>query len=96
MKINNTEYTTPVLNFSNVCKLESWGIAADNMGARPLGLLAGFVALAIGGKTLEDGEAAIDAHIAGGGKLDDITAALNDAINNSGFFKATAGEIAEP
>lgn len=95
MKINNTEYTTPVLNFSNVCKLESWGIAADNMGARPLGLLAGFVALAIGGKTLEDGEAAIDAHIAGGGKLDDITATLNEAIESSGFFKAVAGETAK-
>ena len=96
MTINGNEYTTPELTFSNVCKLESWGIQADNMGARPLGLLAGFVSLAIGGKTLEDGEAAIDAHIAGGGKLDDITAAMNDAINNSGFFKATAGEIAEP
>ena len=95
MKINNTEYTTPVLNFSNVCKLESWGIAADNMGARPLGLLAGFVALAIGGKTLEDGEAAIDAHIAGGGKLDDITAAMNEALNSSGFFKALAAQTAK-
>ena len=95
MKINNTEYTTPVLNFSNVCKLESWGIATDNMGSRPLGLLAGFVALAIGGKSLEDGEAAIDAHIAGGGKLDDITAALNAAISESGFFKAAAGQTAK-
>ena len=95
MKINNTEYTTPVLNFSSVCKLESWGIAADNMGARPLGLLAGFVSLAIGGKTLEDGEAAIDAHIAGGGKLDDITAAMNEALNSSGFFKALAAQTAK-
>ena len=95
MKINNTEYTVPTLSFSNVCKLESWGIAVDNMGARPLGLLAGFVALAIGGKTLEDGEAAIDAHIAGGGKLDDITAALNAAISESGFFKATAEQTAK-
>ena len=95
MKINNIEYTTPVLNFSNVCKLESWGIATDNMGDRPLGLLAGFVALAIGGKTLEDGEAAIDAHLAGGGKLNDITTTLNEAIESSGFFKAVAGETAK-
>lgn len=95
MTINGNEYTTPELTFSNVCKLESWGIQADNMGARPLGLLAGFVSLAIGGKTLEDGEAAIDAHIAGGGKLDDITAAMNEALNSSGFFKALAGETAK-
>ena len=95
MKINGTEYTVPTLNFSNVCKLESWGIVADNMGARPLGLLAGFVSLAIGGKTLEDGENAIDAHLASGGKLDDITAALNDAINSSGFFKAAGEQTAK-
>ena len=95
MTINGNEYTTPELTFSNVCKLESWGIQADNMGARPLGLLAGFVSLAIGGKTLEDGEAAIDAHIAGGGKLDDITADLNEAISKSGFFKALAEQAAK-
>lgn len=95
MQINNTEHPTPVLNFSNVCKLESWGIAVDNMGARPLGLLAGFVALAIGGKTLEEGEAAVDAHLESGGDLSDITAALNDAIETSGFFKATAGQTAK-
>ena len=88
MKINNTEYTVPTLNFSNVCKLEQWGIDMASMAAKPLTLLAGFVALAIGGKTLEDGEAAIDAHLASGGKLDDITAALNESIESSGFFKA--------
>ena len=95
MKINGTEYTVPTLNFSNVCKLESWGIAADNMGARPLGLLAGFVSLAIGGKSLEDGEAAVDAHLASGGKVDDIVADLNAAIESSGFFKATAEQTAK-
>lgn len=95
MKINGTEYTVPTLNFSNVCKLESWGIAADNMGARPLGLLAGFVSLAIGGKSLEDGEAAVDAHLASGGNLDDITAAMNEALNSSGFFKALAAQTAK-
>ena len=95
MKINNTEYTVPTLNFSNVCKLEQWGIDMASMAAKPLTLLAGFVALAIGGKTLEDGEAAIDAHIAGGGKLDDITADLNEAISKSGFFKALAEQAAK-
>lgn len=95
MKINGVEYNVPDLNFSNVCKLESWGIQADSMGARPLGLLAGFVSLAIGGKTLEDGEAAIDAHLAGGGRLNDITATLNETIESSGFFKAVAEETAK-
>ena len=95
MKVNNTEYTVPTLNFSNVCKLEQWGIDMASMAAKPLTLLAGFVSLAIGGKSLEDGEAAIDAHLASGGKLDDITAALNDAINSSGFFKAAGEQTAK-
>ena len=95
MKINNTEYTTPTLNFSNTCKLEQWGIDMASMASKPLTLLAGFVALTVGGKSLEDGEAAVDAHLASGGKLDDITTALNEAIESSGFFKATAEQTAK-
>lgn len=95
MKINGTEYAAPTFTFSDVCQLEEWGIDSINMGAKPLSLLAGFVSLAVGGKTLEDGEAAIDAHIAGGGKLDDITADLNEAISKSGFFKALAEQAAK-
>lgn len=92
MTISGKEYEIPKMNFSNVCRLEQWGIAMDNMAARPLSLMAGFVSLAIGGKTLPDGEAAIDAHLAAGGALDDIANALNDAINNSDFFKNQTGE----
>ncbi len=95
MTINGNEYTAPTFTFSDVCQLEEWGIDTTSMAARPLALLAGFVALAVGGKSLKDGEAAIDVHLAGGGKLDDITAAMIDAIANSGFFKATAGETAK-
>ena len=95
MKINGIEHTTPTLKFSNTCKLEQWGIDMASMASKPLTLLAGFVSLAIGGKSLEDGEAAIDAHIAGGGKLDDIAADLNAAIESSGFFKAAGEQTAK-
>ena len=89
MKINNTEYTTPVLNFSNMAVLESWGLSLDKMANRPLGFLAGFVALAVGG-TPEDGAKAIDDHIKSGGTLDDLTAELNRSIELSGFFNKRA------
>lgn len=96
MKINNIEYPTPAFTFSDVCQLEEWGIDTTSMDARPLTLLAGFVALAVGGKSLKDGKAAIDAHIAAGGKLDDLTKTLNESIAASGFFKAAAaGETAK-
>lgn len=95
MTINGNEYTAPTFTFSDVCQLEEWGIDTTSMAARPLALLAGFVALAVGGKSLKDGKAAIDAHIAAGGKLDDLTKILNESIAASGFFKATAGETAK-
>ena len=95
MKINGTDYTAPALNVGNVCQLEEWGLQVDNLASRPLGFLAGYVALAIGGKTLEEGEAAIDAHLASGGKLDDITAALNTAISTSGLFNTPAESTAK-
>lgn len=93
MIINNTEYTAPTLNFGDMCKLEQWGLQIGDLSSRPLGFLAGFVGLAIGGD-LDAGQAAIDAHLENGGSLDDLTDSLNKAVEASGFFKATAGEKA--
>ena len=95
MKINNTEFPTPAFTFSDVCQLEEWGIDSINMGAKPLSLLAGFVSLAVGGKTLEDGKKVIDAHLASGGKLNDLTKEMNNAVKSSGFFKAAEEEAAK-
>lgn len=89
MKINNTEYTVPTLNFSNVCKLESWGFSLDKMADRPLGFLSGYIALAMN-STPEDAAKEIDAHIAGGGSLDELAEELNRSIEESDFFKAPA------
>jgi len=91
MTINHKEYTAPALTFGNMCKLEQWGLAIGDLSSRPLGFLAGFVGLAIGGD-LAAGQAAIDAHLENSGSLDDLTEALNKAVDESGFFKATAGE----
>ncbi len=86
MKINGTEYTTPALTFANLCKLEDWGLTVNDMAKRPLGFLAAFVALAVGGD-LEDGKSAIEKHIEGGGTIDAISDELSQAVDNSGFFK---------
>lgn len=86
MKINGTEYTTPVLTFANLCKLEDWGLTVSDMSKRPLGFLAAFVAIAVGGD-LEDGKSAIEKHIEGGGTIVAISDELSQAVDNSGFFK---------
>ena len=93
MKINEKEYSTPTLDFESMTKLEGWGITIDKMADRPLGFLAGFVALAVGG-SVEEGAKAIDDHIKGGGSLDDLVVELNKSIEASGFFnnKVKGGE----
>lgn len=95
MKINGKQYDAPALNFGAMCTLEKWGLQIGDLSSRPLGFLAGFVALAIGGD-LTAGQAAIDAHLENGGNLEEISDALNKAVDESGFFKATAGESKTP
>ena len=89
MTINGKEYTRPALNFKNMTQLENWGFSLDKMADRPLGFLAGYIALAMN-STLGDAAKEIDAHIAGGGSLDELTAELNRSIEESNFFKAPA------
>lgn len=91
MKINGKDYDAPVLNFGAMCELERWGLQIGDLSSRPLGFLAGYVGLAIGGD-LAAGESAIDEHLKGGGNLEEISDVLNKAVDESGFFKATAGE----
>lgn len=91
MTINGKQYNTPRLDFGAMCKLEQWGLQIGDLSSRPLGFLAGFVALAIGGD-LEAGKNAIDEHLRGGGNLEEISVALNQAIEVSGFFKEAAEE----
>lgn len=86
MKINRKEYRTPKLNCTNLATMEGWGIDVGKLTDRPLGLLCGFVALAIGG-TLEDGARAIDDHIEGGGSMDDLVSELNRAIEKSSLTR---------
>lgn len=87
MKINGKFYKTPALNCANLATLEGWGIKVEALTDRPLGLLCGFVALAIGG-TLESGARAIDDHIEGGGSMDDLILELTHAIKRSNLAKA--------
>ena len=86
MKINRKEYRTPKLNCTNLATMEGWGIDVGKLTDRPLGLLCGFVALAIGGN-LVDGARAIDDHIEGGGSMDDLVSELNRAIEKSSLTR---------
>lgn len=85
MKVNGQEYENPVLNFKALCELEKDGINLNDVKTRPLGFLAGFVGLAVGGG-MAAGQEAIEQHLTNGGTLDDFTDALDQAVEASGFF----------
>lgn len=92
MKINGKTYETPTLNFSALCAMEKQGLPIDDMSTRPLAFLCAFAALAMG-TSLEEAQQELDAHMASGGSLDEISNALNAAVEASGFFKGAAATI---
>lgn len=92
MKINGREYEAPKMNFATLCKLEESGVAIDDIGNRPLTLLCAFVALAMG-SAISNAQDELDAHMAAGGSLDEISSALDQAVRESGFFRSEAARL---
>ena len=91
MTINGKTYANKPLTFSAMRKLEKDGLSITTMSTRPLDFLCGYVGLCM--DTDADSAAAeLDAHLAGGGNLDEIGEALNTAIEVSGFFKVFTPE----
>lgn len=85
MKINDREYTIPELNFNAMCELEDLGASFSEMDKKALSTVRAFLALAMGGDAEKAGKE-IEAHIASGGKFDDIMQDINRAVEESGFF----------
>lgn len=86
MTINNKTYKFPELTFDEMCKLEDMGVSLTDLEQKPMTMIRGFLALAIGdmgsvGKELEE-------HIAGGGDFEEILDEITKAVSDSGFFRA--------
>lgn len=91
--INSVEYKAAPFDFNLVCDLEDMGISLEDAGQKPMSMVRAYFGLcakknrAAAGKELE-------AHIAAGGKLDDISDAMSDEMEKSDFFRSLS-ETAE-
>lgn len=90
MKINGKDFTLPKMNFSMLCALEELGVNLGDAGAKPLSFIAACFAAGMGTDILT-AKSEIDAHIAQGGDLSEISNEISKEIEGSGFFKAPGG-----
>lgn len=88
MTVNGKIYQFPELTFDTMCKLEDMGIAIIELEQKPMTLIRGFLALAMG--SIETVNQELEAHITSGGNLDEILQEITKAVNDSGFFHALA------
>ena len=88
MLINGKNYIMPELNFNTMCRLEEMGVALSDMDQKVLSTVRGFLALAIGGDLEKSGQE-LEAHLSKGGSLDQMLREINQAVENSGFFRAS-------
>lgn len=92
--VANKQYKAAPMTFGNVCKLERMGAPITEMNDRPLTVACAYVALCMN-KSIDAAAEAIEAHIVGGGTLNDIMEVFKEELEQSGFFKALREKSAE-
>lgn len=84
--VNGTEYKAKPFDFNLVCDLEDMGISLEEAGRKPMSMVRAYFGMCMGkGKEVAGKE--LEAHIIGGGKLDDIMTAMSDEMEKSDFFR---------
>lgn len=89
MIINGKTYAMPELDFNAMCMLEEMGLSLTDMDKKVLTTVRGFLALAMGGDYKEAGKE-LETHMADGGSLDQLLQEINQAVEESGFFRSLA------
>lgn len=85
-KVNGTEYKAKPFDFNLVCDLEDMGISLEEAGRKPMSMVRAYFGMCMG-KGKEAAGKELEAHIIGGGKLDDIMTAMSDEMEKSDFFR---------
>lgn len=85
--LNGVTYTAKPFDFDLVCDLEDMGVSIQKIQKMPMSLIRGYVALCADVEP-KIASSWIQAHLVGGGKLDDITAAMAKEMNESDFFRS--------
>ncbi|MDR0287862.1 MAG: hypothetical protein LBI03_09215 [Clostridiales bacterium] len=86
MTVNGKAYKFPELTFNSMCELEDMGISLTDLEQKPMTVIRGFLALAMG--DIETVGKELESHIANGGNFEEILSEITKAVQNSGFFRA--------
>lgn len=84
--INEKAYNAKPFDFNLVCDLEDMGISLQEMGKKRMSVIRAYFALCAG-MSNEDAGLEIEKHIIAGGSLEDLSAAMNDEMEKSDFFR---------
>ena len=85
--INGKRYNAKPFDFNTVCDLEDSGVALTEMKKKPMSMARAYFALCLDGDDKKAGEE-IQAHVIGGGNLEEIYTVMGEEMNDSDFFQA--------
>lgn len=92
--LNGTEYKALEFDFNLICDLEDMGITMESMQSKAMNFIRSYISLCIG-KGREYAGQEINAHIIGGGSLDEIMGVIGDVMGESDFFRALSKDEEE-
>ena len=87
MTINGKEYKAPELTYLAIRKLSRMGVEISQLQGDPFAMLDGYTALAMGTDDIYKAQEELSAHFDNGGDLQELTAIVNAAVEESGFFR---------
>ncbi len=96
IRINSKNYVVPQLGFKHMTKMEDMGFSVPDLFQKQkiFSIATAFVGV-VADCGRDDAENLIEQHIFGGGKIEDIYKAFNEAVEQSGFFKKLLGQEEE-
>lgn len=88
IKINSKNYVVPQLGFKHMTQMEDMGFSVPNLFQKQkvFSIATAFVGV-VAECERDEAENLIEQHILGGGKIEEIYKAFNEAVEQSGFFK---------
>jgi len=92
--INDKQYTAKPFDFNLVCDLEDAGVQLSEISSKPMSAVRAYFTLC---SELDKDVAGLElqAHMIGGGKIDEIVDAMNAELKESDFFRAISKDEKE-
>lgn len=85
-KVNGRDYIAREFDFNLVCDLEDMGLSMEAMADKPMSMVRAYFGICSGLSRDEAGKE-MEAHLIGGGNLDDVMDAMSEKLEKSDFFQ---------